>query len=179
LFLVACRGATIPIISFYHRAYLGVLLTIECVKEQIFSVYRVIRSALLPILVVLFLTGCGQQSNGNLQPAGAPSSESTLNSNQSEAANLTLDCSSAITVSITVEEGRAYSPEQQISLLVDQPVRIVVQSDEVTTIDLRGSETYSVVEIEPGLSSVCTTYRQTGQYPVQVGNLIPLVFVVD
>jgi hypothetical protein len=158
---------------------LGVLLTIVWVIEQISTTFHGALRVLLPILVVLLLTGCGQQSEGNPNLESSPGSEIAINPTEGATAKLALDCSTATTVSVTVEEGRAYSPGQQIPLLVDEPVRIVVQSDEVTTIDLRGSETYSVVEIEPGLSSVCTTYRQTGQYPVQVGNLIPLVFVVD
>jgi len=164
---------------FYYQAFLAVSLTVECVNDEKIAPYRPSHPAIFTILLVLFLSGCGQQSDDNLKPVTAPSLESTVNPTQSEVVNPALDCSSAMTVSITVEEGRAYSPEKQIPLLVDQPVRIFFQSDVATSIDLRGSETYTVVEIDPGVAAVCTAYRQTGQYPVQVGNLIPLVFVVD
>ena len=92
---------------------------------------------------------------------------------------MALDCSSALSVSVALQEGVAYTPQSQVTLLVDQPVRIVVQSDAATLIDLRGSETYDVIEVEPGLTAVCTTYRTDGQYPVQVGDSIPFVFVID
>ena len=141
-------------------------------RQLFFSVF------LLPFFL-MFLTSCSQQDGDNLVSNVAPNSKITEDSKVSNSSSSFLDCSGAITVSVSIDAGRAYTPDQSIALLVDQPVRIVVQSDVAVVIDLRGSESYNVIQAESGLNSVCTSYRESGQYPVQIDEFIPLVFVVE
>jgi len=130
------------------------------------------------ISATLLLVGCGQQPTTGPDPAVDRNTESTGKAVQGAKDNVTLDCASALSVSVAVEAGAVYTPQAQVSLLVEQPVRIIVQSDAPTTVDLRGSETYEIVDLQPGVSAVCTTYRAAGQYPLQIGDAIPLVFQV-
>lgn len=129
---------------------------------------------LLPVVAALLLTGCSSD------PAPTPEVPSSVGKvTTQERPRDPLDCSAAPLFSITVVGGESYTPDSQASLIVSQPVRIVIDSDIATTVDLRGSETFEVVDIDPGVSSICTTYLSAGQYAVQVGELIPLVFTVS